>query len=255
MKRERSCEERGESAGERSSIEPRHGEFAERMNDERAKEGASIAGPVLTIAVAKGRMQDEALRLLARAGIELDEATNGSRRLAVEDRCGRYRFVFVKPADVPVYVEHGIADCGIVGRDVLIESEADVLQPLDLGIGRCRIVVAAKRTEDVARNLGMLRVATKYPRLAAAHFGRRGIPVEIIELAGSVELAPVLGLSDCIVDLVETGRTLAENGLQVVEVIAESTGRLVANRASYQLKAEAVAALIAALGRAMESKE
>ncbi|MER3427198.1 MAG: ATP phosphoribosyltransferase [Pyrinomonas sp.] len=224
------------------------------MSDGQAKSRAAIAEPALTIAIAKGRMQDEARRLLTRAGLELDEAANGSRRLAVEDRCGRYRFVFIKPADVPVYVEHGIADCGIVGRDVLIEAEADVLQPLDLGIGRCRIVVAASRPEDVVRNLGMLRVATKYPRIAATHFGRRGIPVEIIELAGSVELAPVLGLSDCIVDLVETGRTLAENGLQVVEVIAESTGRLVVNRASYQLKAEAVSALIAALGRAMEPK-
>lgn len=206
----------------------------------------------LTIALAKGRMQEEAQRLLLRAGIELDETINGSRRLTAYDRRGRYRLVFVKPADVPVYVEHGIADCGIVGRDVLMEAEADVLQPLDLGINRCRIAVAAKGPDDVTRNLGMLRVATKYPRIAAAHFGRRGIPVEIIELAGSVELAPVLGLSDCIVDLVETGRTLAENGLQVVEVIAESTGRLVANRASYQLKAEAMAELIAALGRASE---
>jgi ATP phosphoribosyltransferase len=205
----------------------------------------------LTIAVAKGRMQDEALRVLACAGVRASDEALQSRRLALEDESGRYRFVFVKPADVPVYVEHGIADCGVVGRDVLLETEADVLQPLDLRISRCRIAVAV-RAEAAQHELGMLRVATKYPRLAAAHFGARGVPVEIIELSGSVELAPVLGLADCIVDLVETGRTLAENGLVVVETITESTGRLVVNRASYQLKAAAVSELIEALRRAVD---
>jgi len=196
-------------------------------------------------------MQDEALVLLKRAGVEVDSEELASRRLAVEDVSGRYRFVFVKPADVPVYVEHGIADCGVVGRDVLLESEADVLQPLDLRISRCRIVVAAPA--DARQNEhGMLHVATKYPRIAAAHFGARGVPVEIIELSGSVELAPVLGLADCVVDLVETGRTLADNGLGVVETITESTGRLVVNRASYQLKSGAVAELISALSAALE---
>ena len=203
---------------------------------------------MLTIAIAKGRMQDEALALLARAGVHLSDEALASRRLAVEDESGQYRFIFVKPADVPVYVEHGIADCGVVGRDVLLESEVDLLLPLDLGIARCKIVVAAARTDLLANDFGMLRVATKYPGIARAHFGARGIPVELIELSGSVELAPVLGLADCIVDLVETGRTLKENGLGIVEVIAESTGRLVVNRASYQLKASSVATLIDALG-------
>jgi ATP phosphoribosyltransferase len=193
-------------------------------------------------------MQDEALGLLARAGVRVGEEELASRRLAVDAACGRYRFVFVKPADVPVYVEHGIADCGVVGRDVLLESGADVLQPLDLGISRCRIAVAARGAFSRA---GMLRVATKYPRIAARHFAGRGVPVEIIELSGSVELAPVLGLADCIVDLVETGRTLAENGLAVTETITESSGRLVVNRASYQLKGAAVGELLDALGRAL----
>lgn len=209
---------------------------------------------LLTIALAKGRMQDEALELLARAGIAASASALASRRLAIEDESGRYRFVFVKPADVPVYVEHGIADCGVVGRDVLLESEADVLQPLDLGISRCRIAVAA-RADEPKRDVGMLRVATKYPRIAAAHFGARGVPVEIIELSGSVELAPVLGLSDCIVDLVETGRTLAENGLAVIETITESSGRFVVNRASYQLKAMSVTELIGALSRALMGEQ
>src|SRR3984893_17525148 len=207
--------------------------------------------PELTIAVAKGRLQDEALALLAAAGAGVSSQDLSSRRLAVEDESGRYRFIFVKPADVPVYVEHGIGDCGIVGRDVLLESGTDLLQPLTLEIGRCRIVVAA-RPEMSLSDLGMLRVATKYPRTAAAHFGARGRPVEIIELSGSVELAPVLGLADCIVDLVQSGRTLRENGLREIEVIDESTGRLVVNRASYQLKAEAIASLIGALNNKTE---
>jgi ATP phosphoribosyltransferase len=204
---------------------------------------------MLTIAIAKGRMQQDTLALLARAGVCVSAEALASRRLAVEDESGGYRFVFVKPADVPVYVEHGIADCGVVGRDVLLEAQADLLQPLDLKINRCVIAVAAREGADATARAGVLHVATKYPRVAAAHFGAKGVPVEIIELSGSVELAPVLGLSDCIVDLVETGRTLAENGLAVVETITESTGRLVVNRASYQLKADAVGRLIGDLGR------
>jgi ATP phosphoribosyltransferase len=205
---------------------------------------------MLTIAIAKGRMQNDALELLRRAGVSVSAEALASRRLAVEDEGGRFRFVFVKPSDVPVYVEHGIADCGVVGRDVLLETDADVLQPLDLKIARCRIAVAARDRVYTGR-AGVLHVATKYPRIAAAHFGSRGVPVEIIELSGSVELAPVLGLSDCIVDLVETGRTLEENGLRVVETITDSTARLVVNRASYQLKAAEVGALVESLSRAV----
>jgi ATP phosphoribosyltransferase len=202
---------------------------------------------MITIAIGKGRMQESALALLARAGIRLSEDAVNSRRLALTDETSQYRFIFVKPADVPVYVEHGIADCGIVGRDVLLESEADLLLPLDLGISRCRIVVAAADANAMTNVQGMIRVATKYAQIARAHFGARGIPVEIIQLSGSVELAPALGLADMIVDLVETGVTLRENGLTVVEEIAVSTGRLVVNRASYQLKTEEVARLVKAL--------
>ena len=208
----------------------------------------------LTIAIAKGRLQAEALALLARAALRLPDEARLSRRLAIEDESGRYRFIFVKPADVPVYVEHGIADCGIVGRDVLLESEADLLQPLTLEIGCCRIVVAAPDS-NLSDGFGMLRVATKYPRIAAKYFGEHGQPVEIIELSGSVELAPVLGLADCIVDLVETGATLRENGLQIVEVIAKSSARFVVNRASYQLKANFVSSLLEALREANEDRK
>ena len=210
---------------------------------------------MITIAIAKGRMQDDALALLSRADIRLSPEELNSRKLALTDESGEYRFLFVKPADVPVYVEHGIADCGVVGRDVLLESEADLLLPLDLGIARCRMVVAATDPDVLTRALGMLRAATKYEQIAASHFGARGIPVEIIKLSGSVELAPVLGLADLIVDLVETGRTLRENGLTVIEEIVQSTGRLVVNRASYQLKAEAVARLVAALRSVLNGGE
>ncbi|HLM24742.1 MAG TPA: ATP phosphoribosyltransferase [Pyrinomonadaceae bacterium] len=210
---------------------------------------------MITIAIAKGRMQEGALALLARAGIRLSDEAVNSRRLALMDETGHYRFIFTKPADVPVYVEHGIADCGVVGRDVLLESQADLLLPLDLGIARCRIVVAASDTQAMTKVQGMIRVATKYSRIARTHFGARGIPVEIIQLSGSVELAPALGLADMIVDLVETGVTLRENGLTVVEEVAESTGRLVVNRASYQLKAEEVAQLVCALESTLNEKQ
>jgi ATP phosphoribosyltransferase len=202
----------------------------------------------LTIAIAKGRLQSDALELFAKAGLFDSSLEISSRRLAIEDETRRFRFIFVKPMDVPVYVEHGIADCGVVGRDVLLESEADLLQPLTLGIGNCRIVVAAPA--DMRGNgYGALRVATKYPHIAAKYFGACGQPVEIIGLSGSVELAPVLGLADCIVDLVETGLTLRENGLEIIEEITESSARLIVNRASYQLKAEAVSELIHSLSQ------
>ncbi|HYX29134.1 MAG TPA: ATP phosphoribosyltransferase [Pyrinomonadaceae bacterium] len=205
---------------------------------------------MLTIAIAKGRLQGEALDLLSRARIRISPADLASRKLTVEDERRQYRIIFVKPADVPVYVEHGIADCGIVGRDVVIESNANLLLPLDLKIARCKMIVATTGAELM--NGGMLRVATKYPRIAATHFGERGIPVEIIPLVGSVELAPVLGLADCIVDLMETGRTLRENGLRVVAEVLDSSGRLVVNRAAYQLKTEAIADLVSLLSEAAE---
>ena len=205
----------------------------------------------LTIAVAKGRMQYDALRLMSQADIKCCPVAIDSRRLIVEDESGQYRFIFVKPVYVPIYVEHGIADCGIVGRDVLLESNADLLQPLDLRIGHCRLVVAAA-VDAPQLDSCALRVGTKYPRVTMDYFGKQGVAVETIELSGSVELAPILGLADCIVDVVETGRTLKENGLAVVDVVAVSSGRLVVNRASYQLKAVAVNCLIDALSKVVE---
>ena len=203
----------------------------------------------LTIAIAKGRLERESLELFAACDISLNE-DDSCRSLSRFDQSGRFRFIFVKPADVPVYVEHGIADCGVVGRDVLLESEADVLQPLTLPIGVCEIVVASIAAGAQCSG-SVARIATKYPRIAERHFAARGQPVEIIQLSGSVELAPVLGLSDRIVDLVETGRTLRDNGLEVNEVICTSSARFVVNRASYQLKAGVIAKLISQLKGAL----
>ena len=189
------------------------------------------------IALAKGRFLAPSLELLARAGIRFDEEATDSRRLILDSADGGHRVILVKPIDTPTYVEYGAADAGIAGRDVLLESGADVLQPLDLGFGQCRIVVAAPngvRTLDANRPI--VRVATKYPRLALDYFNARGIPVEIIPLSGSIELAPLVGLADRIVDLVETGQTLRDNGMKIIDVIAESSARLLINRASYQTK-------------------
>lgn len=208
---------------------------------------------LVTLAIAKGRLQTEALELCERAGIAVSKDDLESRRLMIEDESGRYSFLFVKPSDVPIYVEYGVADAGICGRDVLIETAADVHEPLDLGFGRCKLVVAGK-PESAERGYNPLvtaRVATKYPRTSTDYFQRRGVPIELIVLSGSVELAPVLGLSDHIVDLVETGRTLRENGLVVVDTISESTARLIVNRASYHLKRARIAELIESLRKAL----
>jgi ATP phosphoribosyltransferase len=211
--------------------------------------------PDLTIAIAKGRLQDHALAMFRRAGIEVSEALAESRRLRIEDDAGRYSFIFVKPGDVPVYVEYGVADAGICGLDVLIETQADVHQPLDLGFGRCKLVVAgrAESTRPAANPLATTRVATKYPRITAEFFQQRGVPVELIVLSGSVELAPLLDLSEHIVDLVETGRTLKENGLIELDTIVEVSARLIVNRASYHLKRAIVAAMIDSLQSAIRA--
>lgn len=207
----------------------------------------------LTIALAKGRMQEDALALFAKAGIIVDESELKSRRLVIHSTDRRFSFVLVKPSDVPTYVEYGVADAGVCGRDVLIEARSNVHEPLDLKFGYCRIAVAGKRealNEDY-NLLATVRVATKYPRITTEYFQAKGVPIEIIPLQGSVELAPLLGLSDRIVDLVETGRTLKENGLEVIETITDTTARLIVNRASFHLKRAAVSALIEDLAKSL----
>jgi len=203
---------------------------------------------MFVVALAKGRFLAPSLDLLARAGILFEEELRESRRLIFQSCDGTCRVILVKPIDVPTYVEYGAADVGIAGRDVLLESRADVLQPLDLGFGQCRIVVAARDGESrVDTDPTIVRVATKYPRIALSYFNSRGTPVELISLSGSIELAPLVGLADRIVDLVETGQTLRDNGMRVVDVITESSARLLVNRASYQTKREDLVRLIETL--------
>ncbi|RME11003.1 MAG: ATP phosphoribosyltransferase, partial [Aquificota bacterium] len=169
----------------------------------------------------------------------IDRGFEEGRRLSV--RVGGYEFLLVKPSDVPVYVENGVADLGVVGRDVLLEKKPDLYVLLDLGIGFCKIVVAGKE-EGRERYLksSYLKVATKYPRITQEFFSEKGVRCKVIPLSGSVELAPIMGLSDFIVDLVQTGRTLKENNLVVVEEITTSTAMLVCNRASYRNMREEV---------------
>ena len=201
----------------------------------------------LTVALPKGKLLAGAQALFRRAGLPFPEGEG--RRLHVE--IDGFRFLFLKDQDVPTYVEHGVADCGVAGRDVLLESDAELYEPLDLEFGNCRLAVArlAARPHTPA-GASALRVATKYPRVARAHFLEKGVSAEIVGLAGSVEIAPGLGLADCIVDVVETGRTLAENGLEIVEDVASCSARLIVNRASYHARRQDVFPLIEALRKA-----
>ena len=208
----------------------------------------------LRIALPKGRMMDEALRLFEAMGSPVDAAARDSRRLILPSADARFEFLPVKSGDVPVYVESGVADAGVAGQDVLEETEPDVLRPLDLGFGGCRLCVAAPEGARYPRIAGggIPRVATKYVESARRFFAARGTQVELIRISGSVELAPLLGLSDWIVDLVQTGRTLAENGLVVLDSIGGSTARLIVNRASHKLRLDEHQRLIADLAAALE---
>jgi ATP phosphoribosyltransferase len=202
----------------------------------------------LTVALSKGKLLAGSEALFRKASLPFPEGEG--RRLVVA--LDGLRFLFVKDADVPTYVEYGAADCGIAGRDVLLEAESDVYEPLDLGFGRCRLVVARPRGSAFAATAtSTVRVATKYPKVAAAHFQGKGVSVEVVRLAGSVELAPSLGLADCIVDVVETGRTLHENGLEAVEDVAFSSARLIVNRASFHARRDELRGLLEALRRAL----
>lgn len=208
----------------------------------------------LRIALPKGRMMEEALLLFERMGSIIDPAARTTRRLILPSADGRFEFLPVKSGDVPVYVEAGVADAGVAGLDVLEEHGPDVLRPLDLGFGGCRLAVAAPAgaAYPVLAGGGIPRVATKYVESARRFFARRGVQVELIRISGSVELAPLLGLSDWIVDLVQTGRTLDENGLVVVDDVSSSTARLIVNRASHKLRLDDHQRLIADLAKVLE---
>lgn len=199
----------------------------------------------LTIAVPRGALFGETLDLLDSLGIDTAEVRENDRKLVFPE----LGIVTMRPSDVPTYVERGAADIGITGKDVLLEQDArEVYELLDLGFGRCTMVVAAPegedRLEESLRRLGSVRVATKYPRIAARHFAESGRHAEIVEVKGSVEIAPLVGLADGIVDLTATGKTLVENRLEVREEIVVCTARLIANPVAHKLKAAEIDALI-----------
>ena len=201
--------------------------------------------PRLTLALPKGRLLDGALTLLRELGVDGIDAE--SRKLIFADDARSLRLLLLKPADVPAYVTYGAADLGIVGKDILAEQAPDVYEPLDLGFGFCRLVVAEPRElweRDDPAKWSWVRVATKYPRTTEAYFSERGIQVEMVRLDGSIELAPLVGLADRIVDLVQSGETLRANGLVEVAEIARSTARLIVNRASMKTEYAAVTRLI-----------
>jgi ATP phosphoribosyltransferase len=204
--------------------------------------------PPLTVALPKGRLLDPALQLLSSIGIKGLEAD--TRRLLLTDTERDVRVIFLKPADIPTYVEYGAADLGIVGKDILAEQQPEVYEPVDLGFGFCRLVVAEPRAlweRDDPTKWSWVRVATKYPMLTEQYFSERGIQVEMIHLDGSIELAPLVGLAERIVDLVQSGETLRANGLVEVAEIMTSTARLIVNRASLKTEHARVNALIAAM--------
>jgi ATP phosphoribosyltransferase len=208
---------------------------------------------MITLALSKGRILDDTLPLLARIGIDVDPAVLDSRRLILPTADPGLRLIIVRASDVPTYVQYGAADLGVAGKDVLLEHGGDGLyQPIDLGIGRCRMCVATKRGFDYAaavRRGARLRVATKYVSVAREHFAAKGVHVDPIKLYGSMELAPLVGLADAIVDLVSTGSTLKANDLVEVEEIMPISSRLVVNQASLKTRHAALAPLLGRLAR------
>ncbi len=202
----------------------------------------------IILALPKGRILDESAAVFAKAGYDLGPVFGDSRRLVHE--CGPLRVLVLRNSDIATYVAHGAADLGVVGSDVLVEEGRELFEPLDLGIGRCRMIVAERvdaRVDD--RALSHLRVATKYPRTTKDYLLRKGITAEVIKLSGAIELGPLTGLCDRIVDITQTGETLRQNGLVEVDTVAEVSSRLVVNPARLKLDGDRLGALVDALER------
>lgn len=206
----------------------------------------------INIALAKGRLGDEAYKMLKSIGLG-ESIYPDSRKLIFKDEEKKISFVYVKPSDVVTYVQNGVADLGVVGKDVILESDNDVYEILDLGFGKCKFAIAGIKGEKIYKKDEILRVATKYPKIAKKYFDERGQKIKLIKLNGSVELAPLVGLSDVIVDLVETGKTLKANGLEVIEDMFDVSAKLICNRVSYRFKYDRINNFIKCL-REMEEK-
>lgn len=210
---------------------------------------------ILNIALAKGRLAQKTMELLATCGLDLSCVDTKSRKLIFTDDKNKLSVILVKPSDVPTYVERGVADIGVVGKDTLMESSAELYEMLDLGFARCKLCVAAPKTKVANAITSVnLRVATKYPSTAKAYYLAKGINIDIIKLNGSVELGPLVGLSDVIVDIVESGKTLVENGLMVTDDICDISARLVVNKVSLKTKGERIRPLVADIGKYLKEK-
>ncbi len=209
---------------------------------------------MIRLAVAKGRVAKEAVKMLAKHGIVFDEDVDKTRKLILRDRTDSYELVLVKPADAPIYVEEGVCDCGIVGRDIIMENDSDVFVLFPLDIGKCALCVAGKEGTDI-RKITNLRAASKFVNSAKRFFDSQNIEHSLIKLNGSVELAPILGMSDVIVDIVETGATLLENGLEPKETIVNISARLIANKAGYKFKSSLIDGLKDALSCIVEENK
>lgn len=198
---------------------------------------------MLNIALPKGRLGEKVYAMFEAAGFDCPSIKENSRKLIFENEERQVRYFWVKPSDVAVYVERGAADIGVVGKDILLEYEPDVYELLDLDIGKCRMAVAAKKAfvDDLRHTL---RVATKFTNIAQKHYAAKGREIDIIHLNGSIEIAPILGLSDVIVDIVETGTTLKENNLEVVETVVPISARLIANKAAFQFMNEPIERIV-----------
>lgn len=208
---------------------------------------------MLNIALPKGRLGEKVYQILEDAGYPCPSIREENRKLVFENQQAGVRYFWVKPSDVAIYVERAAADIGIAGRDILLEYQPEVYELLDLGVGRCRMCVAGKKGARDNREQ-TLRVATKFPGIAKSHYSAQSRDIDIIRLHGSIELAPLLGLSDVIVDIVETGKTLLENGLEVRETIVPISARLIANKVSYKFKHEEITRLCRQVDRC-EKKE
>lgn len=209
----------------------------------------------LTIALPKGKLFGLSAQLLAKIGYTAEGLSDKSRKLVITNEEKKIKFIVSKTADVPTYVEYGAADMGVIGKDVLLESQKDVYELLDLGFGKCHLMMAVAKNNKRAKlmDYNHTRVATKFPHIAETFFNKHGMQMEYIKLNGSIELGPIVGLSESIVDIVETGTTLRENDLEEIVAIQDATARLIANRVSFKLKFERINSMVEDLRQILES--
>lgn len=210
---------------------------------------------MLAIALTKGRLEKQTVSLLAQSGYGIEALQNKGRALVLPDSKKDINYFLVKAWDCVTYVEHGVADVGVVGKDTLLECSDEYYEVMDLGLGKCKFILASLPKKDVLNQSGHIKIGTKYPTVANAYFKNKGMDVEIIKIEGSVELAPILGLCDAIIDIMETGSTLKENGLVVFDTVCEISARVIVNKASFKLKRKEISSLLEDLKAALQAKE